>query len=41
MPDISSNEAASGWARERFGTHAAYVNQYLFHRQRMSSKGAS
>ena len=32
------HEVVSAWARERFGKHAAYVNQYLFHHQRMSSK---
>ncbi len=38
LPEDVVHEAASKWARGRFGTHAAYANQYLFHHQRMSSK---
>jgi len=41
MPENKNKSAAADWARERFGTDAAYVNQYLFHRQRMEGRGIS
>ncbi len=39
MPENKNKSATADWARERFGTDAAYVNQYLFHRQRMEGRG--
>jgi N-glycosylase/DNA lyase len=39
MPENKNKSAAADWARDRFGTDAAYVNQYLFHRQRMEGRG--
>jgi N-glycosylase/DNA lyase len=33
-----SEEKAAAWARARFGRDAAYVNQYLFHRQRLTAR---
>jgi N-glycosylase/DNA lyase len=30
-----SQEAMAGWARQRFGTHAGYAGQYLFHARRV------
>lgn len=34
LPRELSNSQAAEWARERFGSHGAYAQQYLFHRQR-------
>ena len=39
MPENKNKSAAADWARDRFGTDAVYVNQYLFHRQRMEGRG--
>ena len=39
MPDNKSKSAAADWARDHFGRDAVYVNQYLFHRQRMEGRG--
>lgn len=37
-PERLSPEKVASWARERFGTDGAYVQQYLFHRQRLSAR---
>ena len=39
MPERMNNSAAAEWARDRFGEDCAYVQQYLFHRQRMAGRG--
>jgi N-glycosylase/DNA lyase len=39
MPERMNNSAAGEWARDRFGEDGAYVQQYLFHRQRMAGRG--
>lgn len=39
MPPSLNNSKAADWARARFGDHGAYVNQYLFHRQRLAARG--
>lgn len=39
MPTSLNNSKASDWARARFGDDGAYVNQYLFHRQRLAARG--
>ena len=39
MPEKMNNSAAGEWARDRFGEDGAYVQQYLFHRQRMAARG--
>jgi N-glycosylase/DNA lyase len=37
LPEKLSNRKAAEFARTKFRTDAAYVNQYLFHRQRMTA----
>jgi N-glycosylase/DNA lyase len=37
LPATLNNEKAAAWARAKFGRDAAYVNQYLFHRQRLTA----
>ena len=37
MPERMNNDAAGEWARDRFGEDGAYVQQYLFHRQRQGA----
>ncbi|MCH8102056.1 MAG: hypothetical protein IIB28_02725 [Chloroflexi bacterium] len=39
MPERMNNSAAGEWARDRFGEDGAYVQQYLFHRQRQAGRG--
>lgn len=38
MPASLNPSDAACWARDRFGPAAAYVQQYLFHRQRLSAR---
>ncbi len=38
LPERVSDTTAGGWARDRFGEDAVYVQQYLFHRQRMAGR---
>ena len=38
MPERMNNIAAGEWARDKFGEDGAYVQQYLFHRQRMAAR---
>ena len=38
MPERMNSSAAAEWARDRFGVDCAYVQQYLFHRQRMAGR---
>ena len=38
MPASFNPSDAARWARDRFGADAAYVQQYLFHRQRLSAR---
>lgn len=37
LPEKLSNQKAAEFARAKFGADAAYVNQYLFHRQRLTA----
>lgn len=37
-PEKLSPQKTASWARERFGQDGAYVQQYLFHRQRLSAR---
>jgi N-glycosylase/DNA lyase len=37
LPEKLSNHRAAEFARAKFGAHAVYVNQYLFHRQRLAA----
>lgn len=39
MPSSLNNSKAADWARARFGHNGAYVQQYLFHRQRLAARG--
>jgi N-glycosylase/DNA lyase len=41
IPEKLSMERTAAWARARFGPDAVYVNQYLFHRQRLTARGVS
>lgn len=38
VPAALSTRKTADWARARFGRDAAYVNQYLFHRQRLAAR---
>lgn len=38
IPVALSMEKTAAWARARFGRDATYVNQYLFHRQRLMAR---
>lgn len=40
MPPTLNNSKAADWARDRFGEDSAYVQQYLFHRQRLTARDA-
>lgn len=37
-PEKLSPEKTASWARARFGSDGAYVQQYLFHRQRLNAR---
>ena len=38
LPKTTNPAEASNWARKRFGKYSSLANQYIFHRERLSSR---